>query len=115
MKIIESLANSIILLPIDTLNYKEGNLVSLQDYGFTLSVNLKPFGIIEKIVNNIYYIAYEAMVFEISLFEAGKYKNNDFIYGSSTGLLTNIKHSEESVLLGYVKNVRNNILTIEWI
>lgn len=115
MKIIESLASSIILLPIDTLRYQEGNLVSLQDYGFTLAVNLKPFGIIEKIVNNIYYIAYESMVFETSLCEFSYYKERDFIYGSPTGLITNIKHSEESVLLGYVKNVRNNILTIEWI
>lgn len=115
MKIIEKLTNSIILLPIDNFLYKEGHLVSLQDYGFTLSTNYKPFGIIEKIVNNICFIAYESMIFETSLFECSNYKINDFLYSNKIGELTNIKHTDDSILLGTIKNIKNNVLTVEWI
>ena len=118
-KIVESLTEKPIkILFTDSLYFPEaGMLISLDDGIARICNGERPFGIIGDYPDEFGLIPiwYEAMVFETSMIEADKFNIKDKLYCSNFGKFTNKKISEDSLLLGFVSEVKENSLIIELI
>jgi hypothetical protein len=118
-KVIDSLTEKPIkMLFKDALYFPDpGMIVSLHDGIAKICNGEKPFGVIGDYPDEFSLIPiwYEAMVFETTMIEPDKFEIKDKLYCSQFGKFTNKKISEDSLLLGFVFEVKENSLIIELI
>lgn len=118
-KVIDSLTEKPVkMLFKDALYFPDpGMIVSLHDATVKICNGEKPFGVIGDYPDefNLVPIWYDSMVFETNMIEPNKFEINDKLYCSKFGKFTNKKISEDSLLLGFVFDIKENSLIIELI
>lgn len=118
-KIIESLTEKPVkMLFKDSLYFPDpGMIISLNDGVAKICNGEKPFGVIGDYPDEFGLVPvwYEAMVFETTMIEANNFSMKDKLYCSNHGRFTNKKINEDSLLLGFVYQIKENSLIIELI
>jgi len=118
-KVIESLRDKPTnFLFKDSLYFPEpGLIISIKDGTAAVSDGASPFGVIGDYPNefNLIPVWFDSMIFETNMIEPDNFKIKDFLYCSRLGKFTNKKISEDSLLLGFVSEVKENSLIIELI
>lgn len=119
VRIIESLQdNPIRFLFKDSLYFPDPGMIVSLNYGVAqICTGNNPFGIIGSYPDNhnLISVYYDTVIFETNMVEANQYLMQDKLYCSNYGKFTNKKPFEDSLLLGFVKEVKENNLVIELI
>jgi len=119
IRVIESLNEKPIkLLFKDSLYFPEpGMIISLNDGIAKICNGEKPFGVIGDYPDEFGLIPvwFDSMIFETNMMEPETYQVKDKLYCSHFGKFTNKKINEDSLLLGFVSEIKENNLIIELI
>lgn len=118
-KLLESISEKPIkMLFKDALYFPEpGMIVSLNDGIVKICNGEKPFGVIGDYPDELGLVPiwFDSMVFETTMIEPNQFNMKDKLYCSHYGKFTNKKISEDSLLLGFVDQIKETSLIIELI